>query len=291
MPRLPNSVELNIHLEELGLPSDLRLWHALLLTVVSLAIGVLGGFVGLALGSIRLPILLFVGMPVSTAAGTNILVSSLSAMTGSFRHLREGRVDLRVAIAMGVPSVVGAFVGGFWGQEAPESLLLAAVAVLVAWQGVEFAVLARKSGGGPEGNPLIGESEKADPADRRRLGLGAVIGVTIGLLGGAVGLILGSIRLPALVRVLRMDLRIVAGTNLLIGFTLGVTGWLAHASRGEVDYPMLVMMGAGAMVGSHYGARLTGRVTARTLLLTMGWVMVAIAVAMGWQAFRRSGLG
>ena len=259
----------------------------MLLTIASVAIGVLGGFVGLALGSIRLPLLLFVGMPVSTAAGTNILVSSLSAMTGSFRHLRDGRVDFRVAITMGVPSIAGAFVGGFWSQEAPESLLLAAVAVLVAWQGVEFAAIARRSRSGPE----MQESLRPEPADGKRLGVGALIGLAIGLLGGAVGLILGSIRLPALVRVLGMDIRVVAGTNMLIGFTLGVTGWLAHASRGEVDYPLLVMMGVGAMIGSHYGARLTGRVSARTLLLTMGWVMVVIAVAMAWQAFRRSGLG
>ena len=195
---------MNIHLEELGLPSDLRLWHAVLLTVASTGVGVLGGFVGLALGSMRLPLLLFVGMPVTTAAGTNILVSSLSAMSGSFRHLREGRVDLRVVLAMGIPSVVGAFAGGFWSQKAPESLLLAAVTLLVAWQGVEFVAMARKEDGVRNGSPL---DEPQPPSGMRRFGIGAVIGLSIGLLGGAVGLILGSIRLPALVRVLRMDLK------------------------------------------------------------------------------------
>ena len=274
---------MNIHLEELGLPSDLRLWHAVLLTVASTGVGVLGGFVGLALGSMRLPLLLFVGMPVTTAAGTNILVSSLSAMSGSFRHLREGRVDLRVVLAMGIPSVVGAFAGGFWSQKAPESLLLAAVTLLVAWQGVEFVAMARKEDGARNGSPLDGPQP---PSGMRRFGIGAVIGLSIGLLGGAVGLILGSIRLPALVRVLRMDLRVVAGTNLLIGFLLGVTGWIAHASLGEVDYPILALMGAGAIAGSHYGAKLTGRASRRTLLLTMGWVMMAVGAAMAWQVFQ-----
>ena len=261
------------------------LWHAVLLTVASTGVGVLGGFVGLALGSMRLPLLLFVGMPVTTAAGTNILVSSLSAMSGSYRHLREGRVDLRIVLAMGIPSVVGAFVGGYWSQKAPESLLLAAVTVLVAWQGVEFVAMARKEDGARNGSPLDGPQP---PGGMRRFGVGAVIGLSIGLLGGAVGLILGSIRLPALVRVLRMDLRVVAGTNLLIGFFLGVTGWLAHASLGEVDYPILALMGAGAIAGSHYGAKLTGRASRRTLLLTMGWVMMAVGVAMAWQVLQKT---
>ena len=74
-------------------------------------------------------------MPVTTAAGTNILVSSLSAMSGSYRHLREKRVDLRVVLAMGIPSVAGAFAGAFWSRNAPESLLLGAIILLVAWQG------------------------------------------------------------------------------------------------------------------------------------------------------------
>jgi uncharacterized membrane protein YfcA len=282
---------LNLTLDELGLASDLKVWHAVLLTLSSVAIGVLGGFVGLALGSIRLPLLLFVGMPVPTAAGTNILVSSLSAMTGSIRHLREGRVDFKVVLTMGVPSVAGAFIGGFWSGKAPESLLLAAVAALVAWQGIEFVFMARKDTGGGRGNPLLGSQSSEAGRQERRPGLAVVIGLVIGLLGGAVGLILGSIRLPALVRMLKMDLRVVAGTNMLIGFVLGTTGWIAHASRGEVDYPILVMMGAGAMVGSQYGAKLTGRASARTLLFTMGWVLVVVAAAMGWQAFRRSSLG
>ena len=88
-----------------------------------------------------------------------------------------------------------------------------------------------------------------------------------------------------------MDLRVVAGTNLLIGFFLGVTGWLAHASLGEVDYPILALMGAGAVAGSHYGAKLTGRASRRTLLLTMGWVMMAVGAAMAWQVLQKTVLG
>ncbi len=38
-----------VTLRDLSLPSDVLLWKALLLTVISLLVGVLGGFVGLAL--------------------------------------------------------------------------------------------------------------------------------------------------------------------------------------------------------------------------------------------------
>ena len=57
-------------------------------------------------------------------------------------------------------------------------------------------------------------------------------GWPIGALGGAVGLILGSLRLPALIRVLRMDPRAAVGTNLTIGFAMGSVGWIGHVSGG-----------------------------------------------------------
>ncbi len=66
----------------LGLTSDMMLWQVILLTLLSLAVGVLGGLVGLALGTVRLPALLLLGLPAPIAAGTNLLVSTLSAATG-----------------------------------------------------------------------------------------------------------------------------------------------------------------------------------------------------------------
>ena len=73
---------------DIQLTSDILLWQALILTVVSTLVGVLGGFVGLALGTMRLPAMLLMGMAAPAAGGTNILVSSLASLTGAIRHLR-----------------------------------------------------------------------------------------------------------------------------------------------------------------------------------------------------------
>lgn len=107
-------MELTATLQDLGLPSAAPLWQALLLTVISFGVGIVGGFGGLALGTVRLPVLLFLGMPSTLAAGTNIIVSTASSLFGALRHMREGRVDLRVVLIMGVPSFAGAFLGRPW---------------------------------------------------------------------------------------------------------------------------------------------------------------------------------
>jgi uncharacterized membrane protein YfcA len=274
---------------DIYLTPDLLLWKALVLTVVSTLVGVLGGFVGLALGTMRLPAMLLIGMAAPAAGGTNILVSSLASLTGAIRHLREGRVNMRIVLIMGVPAFIGAFIGGFAAGNVPASLLIFLAGLLVFWQGVEL--LARVKGQAWAG-PASATSEHPEgyiaTFTRNRMALEGGIGLAVGLLGGAVGLILGSIRLPALIRILRVDPRIAAGTNLFIGFFMGALGWIGHVAQGEVNYALLAMMGSGAMVGSYFGAKLTGKVNLNTLIGAMGLVLLVVGALLVWQAYRLS---
>ena len=228
----------------------------------------------MALGTMRLPAMLLMGMAAPTAGGTNILVSSISSIFGAIRHIREGRVNFKLVAIMGGPAFAGAFVGGFLGGRVSESLLLSAAGLLVLWQGVELRM---------RGRAVAAADDFLTEYSRKRIVLGGGMGLTVGLLGGAVGLILGSIRLPALIRVLKVDPRIAAGTNLVIGFVMGSLGWVGHAIKGDVDYQLLILMGAGAAVGSYFGAKLTGKVDLATLIGAMGYVLLAVGVILIWR--------
>ena len=81
----------------------------------------------------------------------------------------------------------------------------------------------------------------------------------IGGLGGAVGVILGTLRMPTLIRSVGMDIRRAAGTNLVVGFFLGVAGFATHAVEQGVDWGILAAGLAGAIPGGWLGARATGR--------------------------------
>ena len=253
-------------------------WEIAILAVISLAVGVLGGMVGLALGTMRLPAMLLIGMEAGVAGGTNILVSTLSAMVGGFRHLREGRVDWRIVLYLGVPAIVGAFIGGFAASLVPVGVLVLGAGIFVAWQGIEFFLIVRKVS-------LVTPGSVIEPLDPRSVFLAskrgaveAVLGFTVGLVGGAVGLILGSVRLPIIIRVMRADPRIAAGSNLMIGSFLGAFGFIGHGIQGELDLIVLAVMAVPAMVGTYFGARLTGRISVNGLLLVMAVVLLVVGV-------------
>jgi len=113
--------------------------------------------------------------------------------------------------------------------------------------------------------------------------LAATTGLAIGVIGGAVGLILGSLRLPTLIRALGLGPRIAAGTNMFIGFSMGASGWSGHVLRGQVDYPMAILMAMSAIGGVSIGSMLTGRVGLRSLVGSMAIVLTIVGALMVWR--------
>ena len=199
----------------------------------------------------------------AAAAGTNVAVSAAAALVAGVAHVRAGRVDWRVAAWMTPPSVAGAVAGALLGHLVPEGLLLAAIAAVLAWNGVD----------------LVARPFRERPAERPPLAPAAAFGFAIGVVGGVLGVILGTLRMPALLRAVGMSARTAVGTNLVVGFALGVFGFLAHLARLEVHGPVLAAGLAGALPGSWLGARLTGRVDELALRRAIGAALLLVATA------------
>jgi hypothetical protein len=234
----------------------------------SFVAGYLGSAVGLVLGTLRLPLILVATGSPASAAGTNIAISAAAAGTGSIRHAREGRVHWPVVAWMAPPSIVGAVIGGVYGHAVPDRLLFAGVAVVLAWNGLD----------------LIVRPVRARPREHPRVAPAAVFGFVIGLVGGALGVILGTLRMPALLAAVGLDARRAVGTNLVVGFLLGLAGFAAHAARLEVDWAILAVGLAGAIPGAWLGARLTGRISEETLRRAIGVALLVIAIAFALEA-------
>jgi uncharacterized protein len=215
------------------------------------------------LGTLRLPLVLLAAGDPSSAAGTNIAISAAAAGAGGVRHAREGRVDWGVVRWMTPPSLVGAVVGGLYGHVLPDTALLGVTAAVLAWNGLDLLV-----------RPF-----RARPLERPRLWPAVVLGFGIGLVGGAIGVILGTLRMPALLRGVGMETRLAIGTNLVVGFALGLAGFAAHAARLEVDWPVLGAGLVGALPGAWLGARLAARASELVLRRAIGVALLAVAVA------------
>jgi uncharacterized protein len=194
-------------------------------------------------------------------------VSAGAALTAGATHAQARRVEWSIVAWMTPPSVAAAFAGGYLAHSVGEEVLLGVIAAVLAWNGIQLLL------------------ELRAPRRARRPRMAAVLaGGAIGLLGGAVGLILGTLRLPALLGSVGLDAHRAVGTNLVVGFFLGVAGFAGHAVRAEVDWTLLVVCVAATVPAAWAGARLTGRLSERTLKRAVGAVLLVVAVAIAVEA-------
>jgi uncharacterized protein len=258
------------------------------------AVAVAGGAVGLVLGNIRLPVVLLVASSPAAGAGANIGISGVAAFAAAAAHIRAGRINWRLFAWMAPPSMAGAVAGGLVSGAIPETALLIVIGVTLLYFGVD---LLREQRPGPkrpettgaggsaqagEGHPAPGRPSSA-PGDRLDLRAAVVSGALIGLLGGLVGLILGALRMPALLRWVGEAPHRAVGTNLAVGFWVGVAGVAGHLPGG-VDWRALGAGAAASVPGALLGARLTGRMSERQLLRAIGAVLVVAGAATALQA-------
>jgi uncharacterized membrane protein YfcA len=221
------------------------------------------------LGNIRLPVIVLAASSPAAGAGANIGISAVAALTAAVTHIRAGRIDWRIVLWMTPPSVIAAAAGGLLSSEVPGNVLLGVIGVTLLAFGVDLL------------RPRRADVSRAGSFNRAAA---VVTGAVIGLLGGFVGLILGSLRIGALLRFVGGDTFRAVGTNATVGFCLGVAGVLGHLTGG-VDWTLLVVGSAASAPGALLGARLTGRLDERQLLRAVGIVLLVAGAAILVQAF------
>jgi uncharacterized membrane protein YfcA len=242
--------------------------HGLVLISIGIwcfLVALAGGLVGLVLGNIRLPVLLFAAAGPAAAGGANIAISGLAAAAASVTHIRARRVDWRLVAWMLPPSVVGAVAGGAAASYVPANALRIVIGTALLAFGVDLLRPRRAS---PPPRPA------AEPNVRAAV----IAGALIGLLGGLIGLILGSLRMPALLRWVGEEPARAIGTNLVVGIAVGAAGLVGHLPGG-IDWTLLWVGAAGSIPGALLGSRLTGRLSQAALLRAVGAILLVAGVA------------
>jgi uncharacterized membrane protein YfcA len=261
-------------------PLDASLAQLVILGAFTFVMGIFAGMVGVALGAVRLPVMLAMGFNPVIAAGTNLGVTILGGTAAACPHWRDGRVVGRVVLVIGIPAIIGSLLGGFFANDVKAWILLGLIASLSAISSVisfwHWWRAIRKSRQPEDVNASTAPAVTRDGVNinQKNQMLYGSIGFAIGVLGGAAGLILAVLRFPILINVLRMDPRTAAGSNNTIGVLAGISGFAGHAINMNFDVAVLAVMGIAGMAGSFIGAKQTGRISA-----TMMRLMIAILLA------------
>ena len=274
-----------------GMDTGFAYWQLGLMASGSLLIGLTGGIVGIALGVIRLPMLTFFGVDPFLAAGTNLIISVMGSGFSTITALFKRSVLWTVVLAMGGPAIIGAFIGGYFSGIVPIWILLLTVAGLMVWSSLWLVYwslriinLRRRYPRVRRRQAVTGQAYRG--VDWRRSAREGVAGLAIGVIGGAVGLVLGVLRMPALLA-MRIEPHKAAGTNLAITVLVGMSGFGGHVLRGNVDWILVAIVGVPGVVGMVIGTHFANRFEPTGLRLFVGLVILLVVPAVVWSAIQR----
>jgi len=279
-------------------------------------VGFVGGMVGLVLGVLRLAFIILgvessfspsSSSSVSVAAGTNIGVSTFGAAAAAIRHFRQKNISLQTFLIMAATGSTGGFFGSVFTKYIPVTLLLGLIAIIVLYEAFVIIKSSRKkkdeemrSNNNEEDNNNLDlihgpssalRSSPSNPSNisgvrnKQFIFTESFIGFGIGFVGGLVGLIIGSIRLPAMISVLKMETKVAIGTNLAASSLTGASSLVGHLINGNVDFLIMITMGPAAMLGGYMGAKYTNRFSEGSLKLIIGIVLIVVTGFIIWRIF------
>jgi uncharacterized membrane protein YfcA len=251
-------------------------WLLALIAVVTFALSFVGAAVGLVLGHLRLPMLIaYLGSP-GAGVATNLIVSASGAVAGSARHARAGRVSWAGLALMGIPSAVGAIVAVLIFIKINPLWSYLVIGVMLIYSGVKMI----------RAKPV--DPPPGEISFLRRVVVEVVIGLGLGALAAITGLMMGGLRLPMMIRYLRMDPKTAVGTNLAVGALTGIVGAVTAfaAGRGGVNWLLLGVVVPPTLIGAYAGGWLTGKFTKEVVQKLTGWIVTVTGVILLAQAGR-----
>ena len=215
------------------------------IVIIIILLGFLAAFIDAVVGGgglISIPALLAVGMPPSTALGTNKLASAFGSLTSAFRFLRSGNVDLKIVGKLFPFVFVFAIGGASIATFLPSELLKPVVIVILTI--VMIYTIMKKDWG----NVRTFTKLTFGKAILFAL-LMCLIGFYDGFLGGGTGSFMLFILL-----MFGFDFLGAAGNAKVLNFASNLGALLLFICLGQVDYFYGLIMAVSMICGSYVGA-------------------------------------
>ena len=281
--------------------------NALLIVLISGAIGFFSGMVGVGGGFIMTPALIFMGVPPGVAVATQASQITASSLSGVFAHARRRGLDLRMGLLLTIGGVAGSTVGVSvfaWMKKLGQLDLLISlfyvfflgtIGALMLWESINALRRRARSGLPPRRRRKRGLAHRL-PVRMRFPQSGLyisvlpplAIGVATGLLAAIMGVGGGFIMVPAMIYLLRMPSNVVVGTSLFsIVIVACLVTVLQAAQTRTVDLVLAALLIGGGVVGAQLGARVGQRLKAEELRIILSVVVLATGLKLLWDLVAR----
>ncbi len=248
---------------------------------IGLIAGIFGGFFGVGGSFLVGPALFALGMPMNMVVGTDLAHIVGKSIVATKKHRALGNVDMKLAGIMIIGTIVGSEIGAQMVQYLKKSgrvdqvigavfiVVLVCISAFMTWEGWKTLRMRgdQKTSGRKRDKSAFGHVAKwiqriplapmlRLPVSGVRISLWIVVLVSFvgGLFSGFLGGGAGYVRMPLMVYLLGIPTHVAVGTDLFEVMISASYGTLTHATKGNVDIMVALVMHTGAAIGAQIGA-------------------------------------
>lgn len=225
---------------------------------------------GVGAAFILIPVFIALGIDVHIAMATALLLNSIAMIFASYRFIRSGLVMWKAAIPILVIATVLSPVGAYVSQGLNRDVLL--------WLFVAFLLFAA-------GMMLfyMPKQKETETSKNKQIISGVSVGAFAGFMGGLLGVGGGNFIVPVLVWLGYNPRKASATTSFIVIFS-SLSGFLGHATVGNISAPLLGLTAIGSALGAIMGAWLmTEKLKREQVKIVIGIVLLGIALKMIWS--------
>ncbi|MNI15549.1 Sulfite exporter TauE/SafE [compost metagenome] len=235
------------------------------------AIGFVGSFVsgmvGIGGSIIKYPMLLYIPPTLGFIAFSAQEVSAISAvqvffatLAGIFAYRKGNLINKKLVLSMGIPIIVGSFMGGYGSKFLPDSAINLTYAILALIAAIMMFL------------PKKGVKSEDYTQVYFNGSIAAVSALIVGVLSGIVGAAGAFITIPIMLVILKIPTRVAIASSLAITFMASIGSTAGKVMGGHMLlFPSIVMVVA-SIIASPIGAKIGQKMNIKFLQ----WILAVL---------------
>jgi uncharacterized membrane protein YfcA len=253
--------------------------------IIIFAIAVIMTMTGRGGGNFYVLVLVAAGQAMHQAATLAQFILILTSFAGMLIFQKNKIVDWKLALVIEPLTAIMAFVGGYFSSYASNVFLKLLLAGLLVLAGFLMLTEVRE-------RPI--HSEKKFGYWRRNfqgqsyvVNLWYTLPITslVGLAAGAVGISGGSFKVPLMVLICGVPMRIAVGTSSTMVASTALMGFIGHTTQGHFDPTGAIPIAIIAVLGGLLGGKVALKTKPKNLKKIFAYTTLAASLFMAFNAF------
>lgn len=224
--------------------------------IIVFAIAVIMTMTGRGGGNFYVLVLVMTGQAMHQAATSAQFILMLTAVSGMLIFQKHKTVDWKLALVIDPPTDIMALVGGYFSSYVSNTVLKLSLAGLLVFVG--FLMLIKIKERPIHTEKKFGYWHRNFQGQSYVVNLWYTIPITAlaGLVAGAVGISCGSFKVPLMVLLCGVPMRIAVGTSSAMVAATAIMGFIGHSTQGHFDpkgaIPFAVIAVLGGLIGGKF---------------------------------------